>query len=177
MSQSPPLARPAKKTIKNRKRKRRCTMKNRKFIEYTPVILPMGFMCLLMIAMIVYGAISKDDITWIIGVVGLQISASLLGTIMGEMGIWYLWGIKQEKPHNTPLNMGMTSGRLTSWSGASSCPASNLFSKKEGSIPPCVEGIEPSNPTCVGRRNPMLIRRNRTNGSSPVIWGTFKQEP
>ena len=62
-------------------------MKNRKFIEYTPVILPIGFMCLLMIAMIVHGAISKDDITWITGVVGLQISASLLGTIMGEMGI------------------------------------------------------------------------------------------
>lgn len=61
-------------------------MKNRKCIEYTPVI-PIGFMCLLMIAMIIYGAVSKDDITWIIGVVGLQINASLLGTIMGEMGI------------------------------------------------------------------------------------------
>lgn len=54
--------------------------------EYKPVIL-MGFMCLLMIAMIIYGAVSKDDITWIIGVVGLQINASLLGIIMGEMGI------------------------------------------------------------------------------------------
>jgi hypothetical protein len=61
-------------------------MKNRKFIEYTPVIL-IGFMCLLMIAMIIDGAVSKDDITWIIGVVGLQVNASLLGMIMGEMGI------------------------------------------------------------------------------------------
>ena len=60
-------------------------MENRKFIEYTSVIL-MGFMCLLMIAMIVYGAISKDDITWIIGVVGLQVNASLLRIIMGKMG-------------------------------------------------------------------------------------------
>ena len=145
-------------------------MKNRKCIEYTPVI-PIGFMCLLMIAMIIYGAVSKDDITWIIGVVGLQINASLLGTIMGEMGIWYLWGIKQEKPHNTPAHTGMISGKLTSLFGVLSCPANSLFSKKEGSIPSTHGGIEPSNPTCVGRRDSIPIRRNRTNGSSPVIWG------
>jgi len=61
-------------------------MISKKFMEYTPVIL-MGFMCLLMIGMIIYGAVSKDEITWVIGVVGLQINASLLGIIMGEMGI------------------------------------------------------------------------------------------
>ena len=61
-------------------------MISRKFMEYTTVIL-MGFMCLLMIYMIIYGAVSKDEITWVLGVVGLQINASLLGIIMGEMGI------------------------------------------------------------------------------------------
>ena len=55
-------------------------------MEYTPVIF-LGFMCLLMIGMIVYGAVSKDEITWALGVVGLQVNASLLGIIMGEMGI------------------------------------------------------------------------------------------
>ena len=61
-------------------------MISKKFMEYTTVIL-MGFMCLLMIYMIIYGAVSKDEITWVLGVVGLQINASLLGIIMGEMGI------------------------------------------------------------------------------------------
>ena len=61
-------------------------MISRKFMEYTPVIF-LGFMCLLMIGMIIYGALSKDEINWVIGVVGLQINASLLGIIMGEMGI------------------------------------------------------------------------------------------
>ena len=61
-------------------------MISRKFMEYTLVIL-MGFMCLLMIYMIIYGAVSKDEITWVLGVVGLQVNASLLGIIMGEMGI------------------------------------------------------------------------------------------
>jgi hypothetical protein len=60
-------------------------MENRKFIEYTSVIL-IGFMCLLMIAIIIGGVVSKDDITWIIGVVGLQVNASLLRIIMGKMG-------------------------------------------------------------------------------------------
>ena len=61
-------------------------MISRKFMEYTSIIL-MGFMCLLMIYMIIYGAVSKDEITWVLGVVGLQINASLLGIMMGEMGI------------------------------------------------------------------------------------------
>jgi len=67
-------------------RERRYNMISKKFMEYTTVIL-MGFMCLLMIYMIIYGAVSKDEITWVLGVVGLQINASLLGIIMGEMGI------------------------------------------------------------------------------------------
>ena len=58
-------------------------MISRKFMEYTPVIL-LGFMCLLMIYMIIYGAVSKDDITWMLGVVGLQVNASILGIIMGD---------------------------------------------------------------------------------------------
>ena len=57
-----------------------------KFMEYAPVIL-MGFMCLLMICIIIYGAASKDEITWVLGFVGLQVNASLLGILMGEMGI------------------------------------------------------------------------------------------
>jgi len=61
-------------------------MISRKFMEYTSVIL-MGFMCLLMIYMIIYGAVSKDEITWVLGVVGLQVNASLLGIMVGEMGI------------------------------------------------------------------------------------------
>lgn len=61
-------------------------MISRKFMEYTSIIL-MGFMCLLMIYMIIYGAVSKDEITWVLGVVGLQVNASLLGIMVGEMGI------------------------------------------------------------------------------------------
>lgn len=61
-------------------------MISKKFMEYASVII-MGFMCLLMIYMIIYGAVSKDEITWVLGVVGLQVNASLLGIIMGEMGI------------------------------------------------------------------------------------------
>ena len=61
-------------------------MISRKFMEYTSVIL-MGFMCLLMIYMIICGAVSKDEITWVLGVVGLQVNVSLLGIMVGEMGI------------------------------------------------------------------------------------------
>lgn len=61
-------------------------MISRKFMEYTSVIL-MGFMCLLMIYMIIYGAVSKDEITWVLGVVGLQVNVSLLGIMVAEMGI------------------------------------------------------------------------------------------
>ena len=58
-------------------------MRNRKTSESIPLIL-MGFMCLLMIYMIIYGAVSKDDITWMLGVVGLQVNASILGIFMGD---------------------------------------------------------------------------------------------
>ena len=51
-------------------------MRNRKILESIPLIL-MGFVCLLMICIIIYGAVSKDEITWVLGVVGLQVNASL----------------------------------------------------------------------------------------------------
>nr|DAJ34049.1 MAG TPA: hypothetical protein [Caudoviricetes sp.] len=31
-------------------------------------------------------------------------------------------------------------------------------------------------PATAGRRFPILVRRNRTNGSSPIAWGTLSQK-